>query len=121
MIFLRAGFSCLATTEGEGLGGESWPEIFLKCLMRKIFSSSPSNLDVEVRSSGDVSIVERTNSVEWSSLGECEEQTETSQEQNLVRKVVVSQTWPRYILGPNGTLGTLVIHISAEGISFLFE
>ena len=43
--------------------------------------------------SADVSVVVRTNSVEGSSLGEGEEQTETSKEQNLATKVVFSQTW----------------------------
>ena len=43
--------------------------------------------------SADVSVVVRTNSVEGSSLGEGEEEAETSKEQNLVRKIVVSQTW----------------------------
>ena len=39
--------------------------------------------------SADVSVVMRTNSVEGSSLGEGEEEAETSKEQNLGRKVVV--------------------------------
>ena len=42
-----------------------------------------------MRDSGDVSVVMRTNSVEGSSLGEGEEEAETSKEQNLGRKVVV--------------------------------
>ena len=88
MMFLRVGLSCLATTEGEGLAGESWPEMLLKYLMRKIFSSFPSNLDGEVGNSADVSVVMRTNSVEGSCLGEGEEQTETGNKQNLQRKVV---------------------------------
>ena len=92
MMFLRVGLSCLATTEGEGLAGESWPEMFLKYFMRKIFPIFPSNLDGEVGNSADVSVVVRTNGVEGSCLGKSEEETETSQEQNLVRKVVVSQT-----------------------------
>ena len=93
MIFLQACPSCLATTEGEGLAGESRPEMLLKYLMRKISSNVLSNLDGEVGSSADVSVVVGTNSVEGSSLGEGKEQAETSKEQNLVRKVVVSQTW----------------------------
>ena len=37
MMFLRDGLSCLATTEGEGLAGESRPEMLLKYFMRQIF------------------------------------------------------------------------------------
>ena len=55
--------------------------------------------------SADVSVVVRTNSVEGSSLGEGEEQAETSEEQNLGRKVVVSQTWLSLNFNAKGKLG----------------
>ena len=83
--------------------------MLLKYLMRKISSNVPSNLDGEVGSSADVSVVVGTNSVEGSSLGEGEEQAETSKEENLVRKVVISQTW----LGQNfNTIGRFSTWIS---------
>ena len=83
--------------------------MLLKYFMRKIFPIFASNLDGEVGNSADVSVVVRTNSVEGSSLGEGEEQAETSEEQNLGRKVVVSQTWLSLNFNAKGKLGTQLL------------